>query len=182
MPADLSSDRTTNLAAVTGTARKTPSKPANAIARRDRQGDHEGMEAHRPPLDPRLQDVAFEDLDGQHDREHRDCSAEPAVAQREQHREQAGQERPDERDVGTHERQHQDRGDARVRRGSARAGDRSVPPLATERDQSARPAMPLPRSLAPSTSSTTIMITALWADMNSLIDASGPAARSPATM
>ena len=42
--------------------------------------------------------------------------------------------------------------------------------------------MPLPRSLAPSTRNTTIMITALWTDMNCLIDANGAAARSPAIM
>ena len=41
--------------------------------------------------------------------------------------------------------------------------------------------MPLPRSLAPSTRNRTIMITALCADMNCLIDASGAAARSPAS-
>ena len=46
--------------------------------------------------------------------------------------------------------------------------------------QSARPAMPLPTSLAPSTSSTTIMMTALCSDMNCLIASSGPAARSVA--
>jgi hypothetical protein len=44
--------------------------------------------------------------------------------------------------------------------------------------QPASPAMSSPTSLAPRTSSTTIMIIALCCDMKSLIDASGRAARS----
>jgi hypothetical protein len=48
-------------------------------------------------------------------------------------------------------------------------------------DQSLSPAMPLPSSLAPSTSNRTNMITALCCDMNCLIESSAPTARSPAT-
>ena len=47
--------------------------------------------------------------------------------------------------------------------------------------QVATPPRPCPRSLAPRMRRTTIMITALWRDMNSLREASGPAARSVAS-
>ena len=72
-------------------------------------------------------------------------------------------------------REHAGRLGDRLRRPLSRV----AVPLLSRRYQALRPLMPLPTSLAPRTTNRTIMMTALWSDMNSFIDVRGPA-RCPA--
>ena len=96
-------------AAVTGTARKTPRKPARRPSGRHRQGDHQRVQLDGPSLDPRLQEVALDELDDEHHDEHRHAPADAAVGDGEHDGDEPGDRRADERDVGAEERDHEDR-------------------------------------------------------------------------
>ncbi len=85
-----------------------PEEAGECTPRGHRQGDHQRVQLDRPTLNPRLQQVALDELDDEHDHEHGDAPADATVGDGEHDGDEPGDRRPDERDVGAEERDHED--------------------------------------------------------------------------